>query len=248
MAQQKKYSQTEEFELLRFGAIFDLDGTILNTLPDLADSLNIALEGAELPTHELAKYKFMVGNGMVKMIERALPEDRRDPETITSIMAVFKKEYAQRQCNKTEPYPGIVDLLKDLKAKNWPLAVLSNKDHENTLEVVNHFFPHIFNIIIGVKPGGPTKPDPAGALEICQSFDLKPDRVFYVGDTGVDMNTAKAAGCYPIGVMWGFRPEKELTDNGALSILAKPMTFPTVAMAIITASVPARELRKWTST
>ncbi|MDR1872860.1 MAG: HAD family hydrolase [Deltaproteobacteria bacterium] len=206
-------------------AIFDLDGTVLNTLPDLADSLNIALKAAGYPTHDLNGYRPMVGNGMAKMIERALPPDHQDPSTQSQILAAFKKEYALRQCDKTAPYPGIVELLRDLKAQGWSLGLLSNKDHENTLQVVNHFFPQIFTEILGVKPGATTKPDPTGALGICASFGVSPNQVFYVGDSGVDMATAKGAGCRPIGVAWGFRPQEELIENGALAILKNPADF-----------------------
>ncbi|MDR2422182.1 MAG: HAD family hydrolase [Deltaproteobacteria bacterium] len=210
-------------------AIFDLDGTVLNTLPDLADSLNLALEAAGYPTHDLEGFRPMVGGGMAKMIERALPEGSKNPETLAKVMAYFKKEYAKRQCDKTVPYDGIVELLKDLAAKGWLLGLLSNKDHENTLEVVGHFFPGLFSKIIGVRPGFPTKPDPSGALEICQAFGLSPSQVFYVGDSGVDMATAKGAGCRPIGVAWGFRPKDELLAGGALAILEEPCDFLEVA-------------------
>jgi phosphoglycolate phosphatase len=205
-----------------------LDGTILNTLPDLADSLNLALAAQGLPTHDLTGYRPMVGNGMAKMIERALPESRRDPETRAQIMAHFKKEYAQRQCDKTRPYEGVPELLRGLVDQGWALGVLSNKDHENTLEVVNHFFPSLFAQILGVKPGATTKPDPTGALSICQALGARPEAVFYVGDSGVDMATAKGAGCRPIGVAWGFRPEEELLAGGALAILRRPEDFPQI--------------------
>ncbi|MDR1085634.1 MAG: HAD family hydrolase [Deltaproteobacteria bacterium] len=206
-------------------AIFDLDGTVLNTLPDLADSLNIALEAAGYPARTLDEYRFMVGNGMAKMIERALPDDRKTPEIQTEIMKHFKNEYALRQCDKTAPYEGITDLLQDLKARGWKLGLLSNKDHENTLEIVNHFFSGIFDVIIGVKPGGPSKPDPAGALEICRTLGFKPQEVIYLGDSGVDMATANAAGCPALGAGWGFRPAEELQEGGAKAILEKPTDF-----------------------
>jgi phosphoglycolate phosphatase len=211
-------------------AIFDLDGTVLNTLPDLADSLNLALGAFGYPTHSLEAFRPMVGNGMAKMIERALPGGQGDPGAQAKVMAHFKREYAKRQCDKTVPYDGIGELLKGLAAKGWALGLLSNKDHENTLAVVGHFFPGLFAQIIGVRPGFPAKPDPAGALEICKGFGLPPGQVFYVGDSGVDMATAKAAGCRPIGVAWGFRPREELLAGGALAILEKPGDFPaTVA-------------------
>ncbi|MDR1578274.1 MAG: HAD family hydrolase [Deltaproteobacteria bacterium] len=211
--------------MTRLAAIFDLDGTILNTLPDLVDSLNLALSAAGFPTHDLDSFRPMVGNGMIKMIERALPAERRDPPTQTGILAHFKKEYAKRQCDRTVPYEGIVELLKDLNAQGWALGVLSNKDHENTLQVVNHYFPGIFHQILGVKPGATTKPDPTGARLICEALGQAPERVFYVGDSGVDMATAIGAGCRPIGVAWGFRPQAELIAGGALAILKKPADF-----------------------
>ncbi|MDR0550135.1 MAG: HAD family hydrolase [Deltaproteobacteria bacterium] len=206
-------------------AIFDLDGTVLNTLPDLADSLNLALAAFDLPTRELSACRQMVGNGLVKMIERALPPDHKDPATQTKVMAFFKNEYARRQCDKTTPYEGIMELLQDLVAKDWSLGLLSNKDHENAVAVVNHYFPGIFSQILGVKPGVTPKPDPTGALAICASLGQSPKEVFYVGDSAVDMATAKGAGCRPIGVAWGFRPQEELLESGALAILTTPADF-----------------------
>ncbi|MDR1395977.1 MAG: HAD family hydrolase [Deltaproteobacteria bacterium] len=206
-------------------AIFDLDGTTLNTLPDLAGSLNTALKAKGLPDHTVEEYRPMVGNGMAKMIERALPEDRRDPETQAGVMALFKAEYARRQCDLTVPYEGIPELLRDLKSRSWALGLLSNKDHENTAEIVSHFFPGLFDQVLGVKPGAAPKPDPSGALALCRAFGLKPAQVFYVGDSGVDMNTAKGAGCPALGAAWGFRPEEELRQEGALAILKKPSDF-----------------------
>ncbi|MDR1609234.1 MAG: HAD family hydrolase [Deltaproteobacteria bacterium] len=205
--------------------IFDLDGTILDTLPDLANSLNLALAAAGFPTLDLPTFRPMVGNGMTKMIERALPEGRRDSETLGRILGHFKKEYALRQCDQTRPYAGIPELLAQLLAQGWTLGVLSNKDQENALAVVNHYFPKTFSQILGVKPGAPTKPDPSGALELCRAFGQEPSQVVYVGDSGVDMATAKGAGCPPIGVAWGFRPREELIAGGALAILAQPLDF-----------------------
>ncbi|MDR0882456.1 MAG: HAD family hydrolase [Candidatus Adiutrix sp.] len=202
--------------------IFDLDGTLLYTLEDLADSLNTVLAEAGLPRRPLADYRFMVGNGLETLTVRALPEDRRRPEDVRPILRKFSALYRERQLIKTRPYPGIEELLADLTGRGLRLAVFSNKAHPNTLSVVEHFFPGMFQAILGLQPGRPPKPDPAGALSLAAQVSLSPGQFIYLGDSGVDMKTAVAAAMFPVGAAWGYRPVDELWAAGAARIISVP--------------------------
>lgn len=203
--------------------IFDLDGTLLNTLEDLADSLNQVLAEEGLPTHSCQEYRFMVGNGLETLLVRALPAGLRVPAHVRPFYKKFIALYRERQVDKTRPYPGIDELLKALLDKGIHLAVLSNKSHPNTLAVVDHFFPDIFEAVLGLRPEVPAKPDPAGALEIIQTLAVGPAETLYVGDSDVDMETAVAAGLYPLGVSWGYRLRAELEAAGARAIIDEPL-------------------------
>lgn len=203
-------------------AIFDLDGTLLNTIDDLADSLNEVLKAEGLPTHAPDDYRLMVGNGLETLVVRALPEGLRIPAHVRPILQRFVETYRNRQIAKTRPYPGIEAMLERLSAQGFRLAVLSNKAQANTRAVVEHFFPGRFEMVLGMRPEVPPKPDPAGALEIVRGFGLEPQSFFYLGDSGVDMKTALAAGLFPVGVTWGFRSEDELTSAGAGCLISRP--------------------------
>ena len=203
-------------------ALFDLDGTLLYTLEDLADSLNYVLSQEGLPTHVSDEYRLMVGDGLEALVVRSLPEGLRIPAHVRPILRAFSERYRQNQCLKTRPYPGVAEMLAGLKAKGVRLAILSNKAHLNTVEVVEHFFPRVFQAVLGMRPDVPAKPDPAGALEIAGSFSLKPEQCLYLGDSDVDMKTAVAAGMYPVGVSWGYRAVRELQKAGAAEIINSP--------------------------
>lgn len=202
--------------------IFDLDGTLLYTLEDLADSLNDTLREEGLPTHAPDEYRLMVGNGLEMLVVRALPEGLRIAAHVRPILQKFVEKYGRNQVSKTRPYPGVEQALEDLSAAGLHLTVLSNKAHANTRAVVEHFFPGRFEIILGMRPEVPPKPDPAGALEIAGELAINPNRFLYLGDSGVDMKTALAAGMYPVGVSWGYRSREELLAAGALRILDSP--------------------------
>lgn len=203
--------------------IFDLDGTLLYTLEDLADSLNQVLREEGLPTHDYDAYRFMVGNGLERLVIRALPAGLRIPAHVRPILRKFIELYRDRQVAKTRPYPDIPELLSALAAQGLRLAVLSNKAHPNTLAVVEHFFPGLFEIVLGMRPEVPPKPDPAGALEIGRFFNMEPVDILYLGDSDVDMKTAVAAGLYPLGAAWGYRPVSELKEAGALAVINAPL-------------------------
>lgn len=202
--------------------IFDLDGTLLYTLEDLADSLNQVLSQEGLPTHNYDDYRFMVGNGLETLVVRALPSGMRLSAHARPVLRKFVELYRSRQVAKTRPYPGILELLETLAARGLRLAVLSNKAHPNTLAVVDHFFPAVFELVLGMRPEVPAKPDPAGALEIARAFGLDPGEILYLGDSDVDMKTAVAAGMYPLGALWGYRPKSELEAAGAAAVIDAP--------------------------
>jgi len=203
--------------------IFDLDGTLLNTLADLADSGNAALGALGLPQHPQDAYRFFVGLGIEELVRRMLPEARRDPETIAAANKIIGEEYKRRWKDKTRPYPGILELLDALRQRGLPVCVLSNKPQPYTDLTIEAFFPGWpFTIVRGARPEVPNKPHPAGALAIAAELGLAPGSIAFVGDSATDMKTARGAGMLPVGVLWGFRDEKELTSNGAQHIISQP--------------------------
>jgi phosphoglycolate phosphatase len=196
--------------------IFDLDGTLLNTISDLGHAANYALEKAGLPTHPIEDYPRFVGNGVRKLMERVLAEDIRTPETVDRLLVDFKAYYNNHLHDYTTPYSGMSQLLAELAGRGIKLAVASNKYQAATEELVGHFFPEIPWVAVeGQKEGIPVKPDPSIVFEILQKAGVTKADVLYVGDSGVDMETARRACVESCGVTWGFRPEQELTDNHA---------------------------------
>lgn len=191
--------------------IFDLDGTLLDTVADLAASTNYALEQCGFPTHEAEAYKFFVGNGINKLFERALPDGAKDQETILKIRKYFIEYYNDHNSELTVPYPGISELLSTLQSKNIQLAVASNKYQQATTELIQHFFPDInFVAVFGQRENVPIKPNPAIVNDILAITGTERKDVLYIGDSGVDMQTAQNAGVDAAGVTWGFRPRAEL--------------------------------------
>lgn len=204
--------------------IFDMDGTLLNTLDDLADSCNHILQQYGYPTYPVEAYKYFVGNGIRKLIERTVPEDvLQNPELLHAIESDFLAYYTLHKVDKTAPYKGMVSVLNQLQSKNIQIAVASNKIHREITPLLDYFFPSIkFAAAIGQKPGIPTKPNPDVVYEILSQTQIKKEDTLYLGDTAVDMKTGKRAGIYTIGVLWGFRTEKELLDNGADELIHEP--------------------------
>ncbi|MFC1609934.1 HAD family hydrolase [Myxococcota bacterium] len=203
--------------------IFDLDGTLLDTLADLAASANHMLIVLGAETHATDTYKQLIGDGIRTLVRLALPDKLRDRETVTRGVELMRDEYGRRWSDATRPYPGVEELLSELDARRLPMAVLSNKPHDFTREIVSTFLGNIpFRRVIGARPSAPKKPDPTTALEIAASIDAIPGRTFFVGDSGVDMKTAVNAGMVPIGVSWGFRTADELRHAGARILLGKP--------------------------
>lgn len=191
--------------------IFDLDGTLLNTIADLANSTNRALEQLGYATHATQAYNLMVGNGIDKLFERALPEGERTEENILRVRQLFVLHYDVHNADDSRPYPGITSLLKGLQAEGLQLAVASNKYQAATEKLVAHYFPEIhFIAVLGQREGIAVKPHPAIVYDILKVTKVQPEEVLYVGDSGVDMQTALHAGVAACGVTWGFRPRKEL--------------------------------------
>ena len=191
--------------------IFDLDGTLLNTIADLAQSTNHALQTLGYPTHELSAYPFMVGNGINKLFERALPEGEKTQENVLRMRAEFIPYYNIHNADMSVPYPGIFQLLDALQTMGIKIAVASNKYQEATAKLIKHYFPGIrFCAVLGQREGIAVKPDPAIVHDILKQAKVAPEDVLYVGDSGVDMQTARNAGVEACGVTWGFRPRTEL--------------------------------------
>ena len=201
--------------------LFDLDGTLVNSLFDLGASTNYALEKMGFPTHETEKFKIFVGDGMAKLIERALPESKRNKETINTTLRIFMEHYRAHYADKTVPYDGILDLLD--KLTDVKKAVISNKADEMVIPLTKKLLGERFDIVCGKKEGYPTKPDPTLTLEIIENLGVRPDECLFVGDSGMDMAVAKNAGCVAVGVLWGFREKEELKANGADYIVSHPL-------------------------
>ena len=202
--------------------IFDLDGTLLDSIEDIASSMNKVLESLQLPTHKIEDYKHFVGGGVDILVENALSNQSK--EIKDEVIKRFKIEYDGKLHSKTLPYDGIYELLDELKKLDINLAVLSNKPHEFTVSYVNHFFKNYnFKEIHGQKKDVPKKPDPKAALDIVKCLDSSCENTYFIGDTKVDMQTAKSANMKAIGVLWGFRDEKELRENGADFIVKEPL-------------------------
>lgn len=207
--------------------IFDLDGTLLDTLDDLADSGNAVLAALSLPQHPADAYRHFVGLGIEELVRRMLPEDRRHPDLVREATALTGAEYKRRWKDKTRPYDGVDRMLAGLAELELPASVLSNKPQFYTDITVDEFFPQRpFVHVRGARPEVPNKPHPAGALALAADLGFAPGEVVFVGDTATDMKTARGAGMLPVGALWGFRDEAELAENGAAHLLARPDELP----------------------
>jgi len=203
--------------------LFDLDGTLLDTLADLADSGNWALGQLGFAEHPTESYKYFVGDGVENLARRALPAGRSDAATVARCAELVREAYARRWAEKTRPYRGIPELLDALVMRGMPMAVLSNKPDDFTRLCVERLLPRWrFAEIVGARASLARKPDPAGALLIAERLGVAPAEVLYLGDTNTDMQTAVAAGMFPVGALWGFRTADELTASGAQRLVGSP--------------------------
>lgn len=213
---------------VRFDAvIFDLDGTLADTLQDIADAMNTALEQLGHPTHPIVDYRFMVGDGIENLARRALPAGRESE--VHETVARFREHYSAHLVDRTRPFAGIPELLDALVERSLPVAVLSNKKDDMTRRIVDQCFARwSFAETFGERAGVPRKPDPAAALEIARKLGVAPQHCAFVGDTDVDMRTGVNAGMFPVGVLWGFRPEAELISSGARALIDTPQALLTL--------------------
>lgn len=203
--------------------IFDLDGTLLNTIYDLGEAANYALGRLGFPLHKTEAYPGMVGNGVTKLLERALPEDMRATSTIELMREHFSYHYDRHCTDNTSPYPGIPELLEELSSRGINLAVASNKYQKGVDILVRHFFPDAnWKSVLGNCDGYPVKPDPSIVFRALAECPTPKQEVLYVGDSGIDMETARRACVESVGVTWGFRPVRELRDHYADHIISDP--------------------------
>ena len=204
--------------------LFDLDGTLLDTLDDLGDSMNAVLAARGYATHPIASYTSFVGDGVQNLVRRSLPADAGANDAIVNeLVPLMRGEYSRRWAAKTRAYDGIPGLLDGLASRGLRMAVLSNKPHPATVEVVAHFFARwTFDATLGARPGVPIKPDAGAALEVSRLLGIPPSKFLYLGDTNTDMQTAAAAGMFAVGVLWGFRSKEELQASGAQVVVAHP--------------------------
>jgi len=205
--------------------IFDLDGTLLDTLEDLAISFNHVLIQNGFPSHPMSSYRYFIGHGATACLLRILPEHERNLDTIQfKYLEQFKTNYYQNWDKKTKVYDGIYQLLDALVESKIHTAVLSNKPHEITVKCIGKFFQQVlFSIVLGQIDSQPIKPDPIGALTIADKLQVLPSECLFVGDTSVDMQTAQNAGMIPVGATWGYRTVQELEKSGACHIIHQPL-------------------------
>lgn len=201
------------------GIIFDLDGTLVNTIADIARVTNFALEKNGFPAHEPKDYECMVGHGLRDLIERALPKDCTNSQK-DSVYEVLIREYNEKPVESTLIYPGISGLLLQLNQNSVPFSILSNKLHDITLKIIPILFENIrFSTVLGSRNSVPKKPHPQAAFEISQKMGLSPENIYFVGDSETDIKTAQAAGMIPIGVSWGYRSVEQLRACGSKHIV-----------------------------
>lgn len=204
--------------------LFDLDGTLINSLHDIADSMNRVLEKKGYQTHDYDAYRYFIGRGLYNLVGRTLPEAEKTEQNIRNLYQELLRDYEVNLLQKTILYRGIPELLDALTSKNIRLTILSNKADHFTKKIAAELLKSWpFEVVLGSGDNVPRKPDPTGALMVCGALQLQPSDFLYIGDTSTDMLTANAAGMYPVGVTWGFRTRDELLENGAKTIIDKPL-------------------------
>ncbi|MBW2491267.1 MAG: HAD family hydrolase [Deltaproteobacteria bacterium] len=204
--------------------LFDLDGTLINTLDDIGDAVNKVLSNKGFPTHAISTYRKFVGDGSSILIKRALPKQYRKDKIIDACLKEYIEDYARNYNVKSKLYFAIPNLLDTLKAQGMKLGILSNKPHTLTKKCVNTFLSKWdFDVVFGQRESVPRKPNPQGAIEVAKTLSIPPSNFLYLGDTAIDMKTAVSAGMFPVGVLWGFRSRKELHESGAGAIVVDPL-------------------------
>lgn len=213
-------------------AVFDLDGTLLDTIGDLAKACNHMLGLRNLGSHTEEEYRTMVGNGIMRLVERALPEELRTVEYVAAARRDFLDYYIEHIDIYSRPYDGVCEVLERLQAEGWSLAVASNKFDAGTKKLIGRFFPNIrFAAVYGNREGFPLKPDKALLEMIIEECNSSPQRCYMIGDSGVDILTAQSAGAHSVGCSWGFRPRQELEEIGAEVIVDRPCDIVEVLLS-----------------
>jgi phosphoglycolate phosphatase len=227
MVSEQPLEQQNSAPIIPFEAyIFDLDGTLLNTLVSLANCYNRVLIALGYPPHPVEAYRYFIGNGARVCVTRCLPPKARTPQTLDRALALQQRDYAAHWQLDAQPYPGVLNMLERLVEQGVPLAVLSNKDQHFTQACVDYFFPHVkFDQIVGYSDSVPHKPDPTGAKRIAADFKKAPRHIALLGDTAMDMQTAVSCGMQGLGALWGFRDAEELKAAGARYLLETPQNL-----------------------
>lgn len=202
--------------------IFDLDGTLINSLDDIADACNRMLDRHGYPVHEVAAYRYFVGNGAARLVARALPNRLKEQDTFAELLDEYNADYLRNNAIKTCPYAGMSEVVERLKREGITIAVLTNKPDDTARPVMERYYPGVFPIVRGGLPGVPLKPDPAPVLALMEQLGVQGERTLFVGDSNVDIQTAKNAGISACGVLWGFRTRAELEQEGADYIVSQP--------------------------
>ncbi|PJJ08275.1 phosphoglycolate phosphatase [Flavobacterium sp. 1] len=205
------------------GVIFDLDGTLVNSLEDIADAMNSVLQNLNYPTHSYETYQYFIGSGLRNLVSKSLPETNNDEKHIDSCYQLMIEEYSNNCTRKTKAYDGIIELLDQLISNNIKLSVFSNKSDELTKKITADLFPGYFDNIVGLSVEALKKPNPSEAIEISKRQGFKTEEIIFVGDSGIDMQTAANANMLAVGVLWGYRPEEELIATGAKYVISNPL-------------------------
>ncbi|HEY8209797.1 MAG TPA: HAD-IA family hydrolase [Myxococcaceae bacterium] len=203
-------------------AIFDLDGTLLDTLQDIASAMDHALQQHGLAPHTLDEYREFIGEGVRNLVRRSVGASGGAGELENEVMTTYRRRYESHMAVATRPYPGVRELLEGLRARDVPAAVLSNKPDEATRALVDRFFPGLLAVVRGERPSAPRKPDPTSALEVARALGVEPPACLFVGDSRIDMETATRAEMFAVGVLWGFRSREELEASGARALVSVP--------------------------
>jgi phosphoglycolate phosphatase len=204
------------------GVIFDLDGTLVDSLKDIANAMNEVLQKLDYPTHNYEQYQYFIGSGLRNLVSKSLPEIHRTESQIEHCYQLMVDGYRDYCTIETKPYDGIIELLDYMASKNVKLGVFSNKSDELTKKIAAVLFPNYFESVVGLSTEALKKPNPSEALSISKNWEIKPEEIIFVGDSGIDMQTATNANMQAVGVSWGYRTEQELIAEGAKHIINHP--------------------------
>lgn len=211
--------------------LFDLDGTLLDTLPDIRDAMNAVLARHDLPQYDMESYREMIGWGIGRLAELAIPKELRSEVDVADLAEEMRRAYVSHPLESSVPFEGVPELIEALHTAGVPMGVLSNKVHELTqLLITRAWGEGVFRAVYGARDDLPMKPHPEAAQRIASELGVKPYEVVFVGDTAIDMETAQVAGMYPVGVSWGYREVEELWMHGAAMVVSSPDEIPPLIL------------------